>query len=45
MRTVIRDVRIFDGERATRRADVFIDGDRIAEPDGRPADAVVDGGG
>ncbi|MGW5049894.1 amidohydrolase family protein [Actinokineospora sp. NPDC004072] len=45
MRTLIRDVRVFDGESTTARADVLIDGDRIAEPDGRPADAVVDGTG
>jgi imidazolonepropionase-like amidohydrolase len=45
MRTLIRDARVFDGERTTQRADVLIDGDRIAEPDGRPADVVVDGTG
>ncbi|MER5333582.1 amidohydrolase family protein [Micromonospora sp. NPDC002717] len=45
MRTVIRDVRVFDGQRTVERADVFIDGDRIAEPDGRPADVQVDGTG
>lgn len=45
MRTLIRDVRVFDGERTTARADVLVDGDRIAEPDGRPADTVVDGSG
>jgi len=45
MRTLIRDVRVFDGERTTPRADVLVDGELIAEPDGRPTDAVVDGGG
>ncbi|MFG3417923.1 amidohydrolase family protein [Micromonospora sp. NPDC048063] len=45
MRTVIRDVRVFDGQHTVERADVFIDGDRIAEPDGRPADVQVDGAG
>lgn len=45
MRTLIRDVRVFDGERTTQRADVLIDGDRIAAPDGGPADVVVDGTG
>ncbi|MFD0816978.1 amidohydrolase family protein [Micromonospora zhanjiangensis] len=45
MRTVIRDVRVFDGQRTVERADVFIDGDRIVEPDGRPADVQVDGAG
>ncbi|MEV0972989.1 amidohydrolase family protein [Microtetraspora glauca] len=45
MRTLIRDVRVFDGERTVPRADVLVDGDRIAEPDGRPADVEVDGSG
>ncbi len=45
MRTLIRDVRVFDGEHTTARADVLIDGDRIAEPDGHPADVEVDGAG
>jgi imidazolonepropionase-like amidohydrolase len=45
MRTLLRDVRVFDGERTTPRADVLIDGDRIAEPDGRPVDAEVGGAG
>jgi imidazolonepropionase-like amidohydrolase len=45
MRTLIRDVRVFDGECTAARSDVLVDGDRIAEPDGRPADIVVDGTG
>lgn len=45
MRTLIRDVRVFDGERTTPQADVLIDGDRIAEPDGRRVDVEVDGSG
>ncbi|GLY64163.1 amidohydrolase family protein [Amycolatopsis taiwanensis] len=45
MRTLIRDVRVFDGERTVARADVLIDGDRIAEPDGRSAEVVVEGAG
>ncbi|MEU1789729.1 amidohydrolase family protein [Streptomyces sparsogenes] len=45
MRTLIRDVRVFDTARTSARADVLIDGDRIAEPDGRRADVEVDGTG
>jgi imidazolonepropionase-like amidohydrolase len=45
MRTLIRNVRVFDGERTTPGADVLIDGDRIADPDGRGADVEVDGAG
>lgn len=45
MRTLIRDVRVFDGERTAAHAAVLIDGDRIAEPDGRPVDIVVEGTG
>ncbi|MEU6737894.1 amidohydrolase family protein [Streptosporangium sandarakinum] len=45
MRTLIRDVRVFDGERTVPRADVLIDGVLIAEPDGRPADVEIDGSG
>ncbi|TDC75050.1 amidohydrolase family protein [Streptomyces hainanensis] len=46
MRTLIRDVRVFDGERAVRgRADVLVDGETIAAPDGRPVDVVVEGAG
>lgn len=44
MRTLISNVRVFDGERTTPTADVLIDGDRIAAPGG-PADVVVDGTG
>ncbi|WP_246636763.1 amidohydrolase family protein [Actinoplanes hulinensis] len=44
-RTLIRDVRVFDGERTVPRADILIDGARITAPDGRPADTVVDGSG
>ncbi|MER6946431.1 amidohydrolase family protein [Nonomuraea sp. NPDC000554] len=44
MRTLIRNVRVFDGERTVPSADVLIDGDRIGEPGG-PADAEIDGTG
>ncbi|MGW4498262.1 amidohydrolase family protein [Micromonospora sp. NPDC004336] len=42
---MIRDVRVFDGRRTVERADVFIDGDLIVEPDDRPVDVRVDGTG
>ncbi|KOX22521.1 amidohydrolase [Saccharothrix sp. NRRL B-16348] len=42
MRTLIRDVRVFDGHRVVPRADVLIDGALIAEPGGR-CDVEVDG--
>ncbi|WP_182902869.1 amidohydrolase family protein [Microbispora sp. H10830] len=45
MRTLIKDVRVFDGERAIPRADVLIEDDRIAEWDGGPTDAEIDGSG
>lgn len=45
MRTLIRDAQVFDGERTIPRADIMIDGDRITEPDGLPADVEVDGTG
>ncbi|MFI9587325.1 amidohydrolase family protein [Streptomyces sp. NPDC052236] len=45
MRTLIRDVRVFDGEQAVARADVLVVDDRIAEPDGRRADVELDGTG
>lgn len=48
MRTLIRNVRVFDGERTVTGADVLIDGDRIAEPDapaGVKVDVKVDGTG
>ncbi|MFI6291173.1 amidohydrolase family protein [Nonomuraea sp. NPDC050790] len=45
MRTLIRGARVFTGERTLPAADVLIDGDRIAEPDGLRADAEVDGTG
>lgn len=45
MRTLIRGVRVFDGERTEACADVLIDADRIAEHDGLPTDVVVDGTG
>ncbi|WP_419993926.1 amidohydrolase family protein [Streptomyces boninensis] len=44
-RTVIRNVRVFDGERTLPRASVLIDGDRIAGLHGGRADVVVDGAG
>jgi dihydroorotase-like cyclic amidohydrolase len=45
MRTLIRDVRVFDGERTIPKADVLIDGDRIAEVAAGPVDVEVDGAG
>ncbi|MGW3344403.1 amidohydrolase family protein [Nonomuraea rubra] len=45
MRTLIRNVRVFDGERTVPCTDVLIDGDRIAEPGERAADLEVDGTG
>lgn len=45
MRTLIRDVRVFDGEHVLPRADVLISGDRIAAPDGGPVDVEVPGAG
>lgn len=43
MRTLIRDVRVFDGERTLPRADLLIVDDQIAEPDARPVDVEIDG--
>ncbi|MEV0151815.1 MULTISPECIES: amidohydrolase family protein [unclassified Nonomuraea] len=45
MRTLIRGVRLFDGERTLPHTDVLIVDDLIAEPDGGPADVVIDGAG
>ncbi|MGV9776533.1 amidohydrolase family protein [Streptosporangium sp. NPDC003464] len=48
MRTLIRDVRVFDGERTIATADVVIEDDLIAVVGtgaGRPADVEVDGTG
>lgn len=45
MRTLIRGVRVFDGVETIARADVLIDGDRIAEYDGLRADVELDGTG
>lgn len=45
MRTVIRDVRLFDGEKTTPRTTVLIIDDRIAEYDGGPGDIEIDGTG
>ncbi|MFF0274362.1 amidohydrolase family protein [Streptomyces sp. NPDC004330] len=45
-RTLIRDVRVYDGARVLERADVLVEGDRIAVPDrARPADVEIDGTG
>ncbi|RBM16421.1 amidohydrolase [Prauserella sp. PE36] len=44
MRTLIHDVRVFDGERSRPTADVLIDGAVLAEPGPEP-DVVVDGRG
>ena len=45
MRTVIRDVRIFDGEHVVPNADVLISGDRIATHDGGEVDMEISGAG
>ncbi|MET8778437.1 amidohydrolase family protein [Nocardia sp. NPDC004654] len=45
MRTVIHDVRLFDGEKTSRDATVLIVDDRIADYDGGPADVEIDGAG
>ncbi|MEV0624597.1 amidohydrolase family protein [Nonomuraea wenchangensis] len=48
MRTLIRDVRVFDGERSVPRTDVVIEGGLITAVGagaGLPADAEVDGAG
>ncbi|WP_328946632.1 amidohydrolase family protein [Streptomyces sp. NBC_00250] len=45
-RTLIRGVRVFDGARVRERADVLVEGDRIAAHDpARPVDVEVDGSG
>lgn len=44
MRTLIRDVRVFDGAQVVPRADVLVDGAVLAEPGG-PVDVEVDGRG
>ncbi|WP_431970418.1 amidohydrolase family protein [Nocardia sp. bgisy134] len=45
MRTVIRDVRLFDGEKTSTDATVLIVDDRIAGYDGGTADVEIDGAG
>lgn len=45
MRTLIHDVRVFDGEHTTARTDVVLDGATIVPADGRPCDVTVDGTG
>ncbi|MFI7633047.1 amidohydrolase family protein [Nonomuraea sp. NPDC049400] len=45
MRTLIRNVRVFDGERTVPAADVLIDGGSIGEPGIAPVDVEVDGAG
>jgi imidazolonepropionase-like amidohydrolase len=45
MRTLIRNVRVFDGERTRPQGDVLIDGDRIADPDNLAAEVEIDGSG
>ncbi len=45
MRTLIRNARVFDGERTLDRADVLIVDDRIAPPDDRDIDVEVDATG
>ncbi|MFE6029180.1 amidohydrolase family protein [Streptomyces niveus] len=45
LRTLIRDVRVFDGFRTIPRADVLIDGDRISGPGFVGPDLLIDGTG
>jgi N-acyl-D-aspartate/D-glutamate deacylase len=45
MRTLIRDVRVFDGMRTVPGVDVLIDGERLAVGDGGRADVELDGSG
>lgn len=45
MRTLIRGARVFDGARTLAGADILIDDDRIAEPDGQRVDVEIDGTG
>lgn len=45
MRTLIRDVRVFDGEKPLARQNVLVDGDTIATYDGGRVDVEVDGAG
>ncbi|MFG2841401.1 amidohydrolase family protein [Streptomyces zaomyceticus] len=45
-RTLIRGIRVFDGDRVLERADVLVEGDRIAAHDpARPVDVEIDGTG
>jgi imidazolonepropionase-like amidohydrolase len=41
----VRGAQVFDGDRVRPGTDVLIVGDTIAEPDGAPADTVIDGTG
>ncbi|MGW4740561.1 amidohydrolase family protein [Nocardia xishanensis] len=45
MRTVIRDVRLFDGEKTSTDATVLIVDDRVADYDGDLGDVEIDGAG
>jgi cytosine/adenosine deaminase-related metal-dependent hydrolase len=45
MRTLVRDVRVFDGLETVPRAQVLIDGDRIAEYGGDRVELEIDGSG
>ncbi|MFF2941808.1 amidohydrolase family protein [Streptomyces niveus] len=45
LRTLIRDVRVFDGFRTIPRADVLIDGDRISGAGSAGPDVLIDGAG
>jgi imidazolonepropionase-like amidohydrolase len=45
MRTLVRDVRVFDGLETVPRAQVVIDGDRIAEYGGDRVELEIDGSG
>ncbi|MFC8074013.1 amidohydrolase family protein [Streptomyces sp. NPDC057307] len=44
-RTLIHDVRVFDGSRTLPRADVLLDGDRIADSEPNGVDVEIDGTG
>ncbi len=45
MRTLIRDVRVFDGQTVIERADVLIDGSAFATYEGGPVDLEISGSG
>ncbi|GAA2802604.1 hypothetical protein [Nonomuraea dietziae] len=45
MRTLIRNVRVFDGVLTVPRTEVLIEDDRLAAYDGGRADLEIDGAG